>query len=100
MKKIAITVAAFSVAGLALAPLASAEQAPVTEGPHTMTFPGGGQSTVNVAYDCGPDCFSLGDHSARDEFRFDGARWLSPDGLSTVDGHTFLNKNGKPATLT
>jgi hypothetical protein len=100
MKKIAITLAAVSIAGLALAPLASAEQAPVTEGPHTFIFSDGAQSAVTVAYDCGPDCFSVGDYSARDQFRFDGTRWVTPDGLSTVDGHTFLNKNGVPATLT
>lgn len=33
-----------------------------------------GQSAVTVAYDCGPDCFTMGD-STRYEFRFDGARW-------------------------
>ena len=100
MIKIATTLAAVSIAGVALAPLASAEQAPVTEGPHTMTFPSGGQSTVTVSYDCGPDCFTLGDHSGRDTFRFDGARWVTPEGLSTTDGQTFFNKNGIPATVT
>jgi hypothetical protein len=100
MKKIASALAAVSIAGLALAPSASAEQAPpVTEGPHTFIWSDGGQSAVTVAYDCGPDCFTMGD-STRYEFRFDGARWVTASGISTADGHNFLNKNGIPATLT
>ena len=99
MKKIAITLAAVAVTGLALAPLASAEQAPITEGPHTFYWSDGATADVTVAYDCGPDCFTMGDYSARDTFRFDGARWVTPGGISTADGHTFLNRNGVPATV-
>ena len=98
MKRIATTLVAVSIAGLALAPLASAEQAPVLEGPHTFIWSDGGQSAVTVAYDCGPDCFTMGD-STRYEFHFDGARWVSPEGIATVDGHSYLNKNGIPGTL-
>jgi hypothetical protein len=100
MKKIATTLAAVSIAGLALAPLASAEPAPITEGPHTFWWSDGGESAVTVAYDCGPDCFTMGDDATRDQFHFDGSRWVSPDGISTGDGHNFLNKNGIPATVT
>jgi hypothetical protein len=101
MKKIATTLAAVSIAGLALAPLASAEQAPpVTEGPHTFIWDDGAQTAVTVAYDCGPDCFTMGDDSSREVFRFDGTRWVTPGGISTVDGHNFLNRNGVPATVT
>jgi hypothetical protein len=99
MKKIALTVAAISFAGLALAPLASAEQAPIAEGPHTFYWSDGGQSAITVAYDCGPDCFTMGDAATRDTFRFDGTRWVTPGGISTVDGQNFLNKNGVPATV-
>jgi hypothetical protein len=99
MKKIALTVAAVAAAGLALAPVASAEQAPVTEGPHTFLWGDGATAQITVAYDCGPDCFTMGDYSARDTFRFDGARWVTPEGLSTIDGRTFFNKNGIPATV-
>ncbi len=98
MKKIATTLAAVSIAGLALAPLASAQQAPVSEGPHTFIWSDGGQSAVTVAYDCGPDCFTMGD-STRYTFHFDGARWVSPEGIATVDGQSYLNKNGIPGTL-
>ena len=99
MKKIATTLAAVSIAALALAPLASAEQAPITEGPHTFFWSDGGQTAVTVAYDCGSDCFTMGDDSSREQFHFDGTRWVTPGGISTVDGHNFLNKNGVPATL-
>jgi hypothetical protein len=101
MKKIAATLGAVSIAGLALAPLASAEQAPpITEGPHTFYWSDGGQSAVTVAYDCGPDCFTMGDDSTRDQFHFDGTRWVTPEGISTPDGHNYVNKNGIPATVT
>lgn len=99
MKRIATALSVLSIAGLALAPLASAEQAPITEGPHTFYWSDGAQSAVTVAYDCGPDCFTMGDDSSRDQFRFDGTRWVTPGGISTADGHNFLNKNGVPATL-
>ena len=99
MKRIATTVAALSITGLALAPLASAEQAPVAEGPHTFIWSDGGQSAVTVAYDCGPDCFTMGDAETRYQLRFDGARWVSPEGISTADGRNYLNKNGEPGTL-
>jgi hypothetical protein len=100
MKKIATALAAVSIAGLALAPLASAEQAPVTEGPHTWIWSDGAQTAVTVAYDCGPDCFTMGDDSSRAQFRFDGSRWVTSDGVATTDGRSYLNKNGVPGTLT
>ena len=100
MKKIATTLAAVSIAGLALAPLASAEPAPpIAEGPHTFFWSDGGQSAVTVAYDCGPNCFTIGD-STRYQFRFDGTRWVTPSGISTVDGRNYINKNGLAGTLT
>jgi hypothetical protein len=99
MKKIALTLAAVSITGLALAPVAAAQQAPVTEGPHTFIWSDGAQSAVTVAYDCGPDCFTMGDDSSREMFRFDGSRWVTPGGISTADGRNFINRNGNPATL-
>jgi hypothetical protein len=42
----------------------------------------------------------MGDDSSRDQYRFDGGRWVTASGISTVDGHNFLNKNGVPGTLT
>lgn len=98
-KRIASGLAAISVAGLALAPSAAAEQAPVTEGPHTFIWSDGAQSAVTVAYDCGPDCFTMGDDGTRYQFNFDGSRWVTPEGISTADGRSYLNRNGDPGTL-
>ncbi|MEV3905257.1 hypothetical protein AB0K11_23295 [Mycobacterium sp. NPDC050551] len=100
MKKFAIALAAVCIGGLAAAPSASAEQAPLTEGSHTFIFSDGATSAVTVAYDCGPDCFSMGDASSREQFRFDGARWVTASGISTADGRNYLNKNGQSATVT
>lgn len=99
MRRIAIYLAIGCIAGLVAAPSASAEQAPLTEGPHTFIFSDGATSAVTVAYDCGPDCFSMGDASSREQFRFDGARWVTPSGITTVDGRNYLNKNGQSATV-
>ncbi len=98
MKKIAAAVGALSIAGLALAPLAVAEQAPITEGPHLLSW-SNGQANVNVAYDCGPDCFSIGDPSSRWELRFHDGVWATADGIWTADGKTLVNSHGIPATL-
>ncbi|MDT5021569.1 MAG: hypothetical protein QOI33_2093 [Mycobacterium sp.] len=99
MKKIATALAAMSIAGLGLAPLASADQpVPVTPGPHHFEW-SNGQSDVNVATDCGPDCFRLTDPSSNIEYHFDGNRWVTADGVWTVDGHAFTNRSGKIATL-
>jgi hypothetical protein len=100
MKKFATALATVSIAGLALAPLASAQQAPITEGPYTFLWSDGGHSAVTVAYDCGPDCFTMGDDETRYQFHFDGGRWVSPEGITTTDGRNYVNKNGIPGTLT
>ena len=92
MKKIA-TAAALAFAGLGLmAPLASADTPPpVVPGQHAFDW-NNGHAMVNIALDCGPDCFSLSDPSTRDEYRFDPVmnRWFAagPE-HRPIDGHLF-----------
>jgi hypothetical protein len=101
MKKV---LAAVALAGssIALASPALADDpppVPVTPGPHTMTTQSGALP-VKVALDCGPACFSWADESARDEFHWAGDKWLDPnEGMSTVDGITFTNRNGRTGIM-
>jgi hypothetical protein len=100
-----MVLAALVLAGssIALASPAMADDpppVPVTPGPHTMTEQSGGSFPVTVALDCGPACFSWGDQSAHDEFRWAGDKWLDPnEGMSTLDGITFTNRNGHTAVM-
>jgi hypothetical protein len=98
--KIAITLGAFSIAGLALAPLASAEPAPApAPGTYTLVY-SSGSGAENIAQDCGPSCWSMSDGGGRFEFHLVGDRWQSDTGMWTVDNVLFTNRNGKTATLT
>jgi len=110
MKKIATTLGAVSIAGLALAPLASADDPvvtpPVTAGPHTFNY-GQGDFPITIAYDCGPNCFTFNDSHvatappAHDVYRFNGTAWVdAANGISTTDGISFVNPFGHTATLT
>jgi hypothetical protein len=105
MKKIAITVlaaAAVSTVGLVSAPFAVADpEPPVAPGAYhfnSRTV----DDTLTAAYDCGPSCFSLTAPSVRWELRYDPVanNWHTGDGISTVDGHTFVNQHGKSGQLT
>lgn len=93
----------FAGSSIVLASPAMADDAPpvpVTPGPHTMTQPSGNTWPVTVALDCGPACFSWGDATARDELRWTGDRWLDAnEGMWTVDGVTFTNRNGRTAVM-
>jgi hypothetical protein len=102
MKKIAVTTlaaGAVAVAGLGLAPLASADPAPpVQPGSYKFLSPGDPAIPVTVAYDCGPSCFAL-NGSGRIELRFADGHWVSADGISTDDGFHLVNAQGVPAKL-
>ncbi len=101
MKKVLVALA-LAGSSISLASPALADDpppVPVTAGPHTMTTQTG-PFPVTVALDCGPACFSWSDDSLRDEFHWAGDRWLDPNqGMSTVDGITFTNRNGRTGTL-
>jgi hypothetical protein len=101
MKKVLVALA-LAGSSIALASPALADDpppVPVTPGHHTMTTQDG-PFPVTAALDCGPACFSYGDESARDEFRWAGDKWLDPkDGMWTLDGITFTNRNGHTGTL-
>jgi hypothetical protein len=72
---------------------------PVTPGQHTMTY-SGKAFAVTVALDCGPACFSWADNTTRDEFHWVGDKWLDPNqGMWTVDGITFTNRNGRTGIM-
>lgn len=101
MKKIATTLAAVSIAGLALAPLASADPAP---GVYTATIIDSGKSgktgsvpgwSINP---CGPDCIHVGTGSASDGFDLhrNGPGWTGSDGSGTWA----LEENSMVLTLT
>jgi hypothetical protein len=104
MKKIAAAVlstAALATVGLVSAPFAVADPAPPVA-PGTYHFNSRTvDDTMTAAYDCGPACFSLTAPSARWELRYDAAtnNWHTGDGISTVDGHTFVNQHGKTGQL-
>ncbi|MCV7192694.1 hypothetical protein [Mycolicibacterium brumae] len=49
---------------------------------------------MTAAEDCGPGCFSFDGL----QFRWVGDKWLSPEGLWTVDGITFTNPAGRTST--
>jgi hypothetical protein len=99
-KNIAIALGAFSIAGLALAPLASADPAPAPA-PGTYTFVTSKQSSLEtVAQDCGPSCWSMTETAGRIELRLVGDRWQADNGIWTVDNVNFTNQYGKTATLT
>ena len=88
-------------AALTLAPLAAADTPPpIQPGSYTFHGPGGGSAPENIAWDCGPDCFSVND-SRHTEFRLqpDG-RWVAESGAWTVDGVNFDNPKGQKGTLT
>jgi hypothetical protein len=74
---------------------------PITPGQHTLTETDDGtRFTATVALDCGPACFSFSDASEHDEFHWTGDKWLDPkEGMWTVDGITFTNRNGFTATV-
>jgi len=71
---------------------------PIAPGQHTMSTASGKVFPVTVALDCGPACFSFGDTSTH-LFRWAGDKWLEDDGMWTVDGITFTNRNGRTATV-
>jgi|SRR6185437_15381683 hypothetical protein len=102
MKKL---LAALALAGssIALASPALADDpppVPVTPGAHTITPRNGKPFPVTVALDCGPACFSWADATARDEFRWVGDKWFDANqGMSTVDGITFTNRNGRTGIM-
>lgn len=99
-KKIAIALGAFSIAGLALAPLASADPAPAPA-PGTYMFVTSKQSSLEtVAQDCGPSCWSMTETAGRIEFRLVDDRWQADNGIWTVDNVNYTNQYGKTATLT
>lgn len=96
MKKMAITTlaAAAVTAGLALAPLASADTAPpVAPGLYTMLV-SGSSIPERIAWDCGPSCFAMGNTDGSGtprDYRFDAAagQWRN-DNFWTSDGtHLF-----------
>jgi hypothetical protein len=98
--------AAIALAGssIALASPALADDpppVPVTPGAHTVTETGENSGfPVTVALDCGSACFSWGDNSKRFELHWVGDKWLdSKEGMSTADGVTFTNRNGRTATM-
>jgi hypothetical protein len=99
-KKIAITLGAFSIGGLALAPLASADAAPApAPGTYTLVY-SSGSGPENIAQDCGPSCWSMSDSGDRFEFHLVGDRWQTDGGMWTVDNVNFTNQYGHTATLT
>ena len=99
-KKIAIALGAFSIAGLALAPLASADPAPaprigdVHVRHQQAEFTGDGRSGLR------PSCWSMTETAGRIEFRLVDDRWQADNGIWTVDNVNFTNQYGKTATLT
>ncbi len=110
MKKIAVTTLAAGAvaAGLALAPLASAQTQPIPEGLYRMTITTTDGRVIvqqdQIAY-CGPDCFSLyipGESGAPVEYRYDPAtgKWVDYQGRWTVDGVNFAgDRSGATAVL-
>jgi hypothetical protein len=98
-KVLAALALALAGSSIALASPALADDpppVPVTPGAHTMTLTSSGKAFgVTVALDCGPACFSWADSTTRDEFHWAGDKWLDPNqGMWTVDGITFTNRNG------
>jgi hypothetical protein len=103
-KVLAALALALAGSSIALASPALADDpppVPVTPGPHTMTLTSSGKAfAVTVALDCGPACFSWADNTTRDEFHWVGDKWLDPNqGMSTVDGITFTNRNGRTGIM-
>jgi hypothetical protein len=99
--KIATALAAVSVAGLALAPLAAADPAP---GVYTATIIDSGKSNKTGSVPgwsinpCGPDCIHVGTASASGGFDLhrDGPRWTG----TSSDGTWALEENSMVLTLT
>ena len=105
MKIAGITCAAgvATVAGIALAPVASAQTPPIAEGAYTMTANGASQPEV-ISYNCGPDCFVMDnptDPKTGTFYHFDPAsgQWQA-HGIWTVDGFTYTAPSGAVAVLT
>jgi hypothetical protein len=103
MKKIAPTLAAVSIAGLALAPLASADPAP---GVYTAAIIDSGKSNKTGSVPgwsinpCGPDCIHVGTASASGGFDLhrNGSGWTGPS--SDGPGTWSLEENSMVLTLT
>jgi hypothetical protein len=103
--KLLIPIAVASAAAFALAPNASAATPPVPEGMHKLCVASGQCLTELIAYNCGPDCFSMDvvdDPKGGTFYNFDPAtgQWRAPsNGNWTADGITFTTPSGTTATL-
>ncbi|OBK72906.1 hypothetical protein [Mycobacterium sp. 1274761.0] len=102
MKKTLAAALALTASSIALAAPALADDpppVPVTPGSHTVTEQDGTVWHVGVALDCGPACFAWVTNKGPDEFHWAGDKWLDSNGIWTVDGITFTNRNGYTLTM-
>jgi hypothetical protein len=104
---ITLAAGAVAAAGLALAPLASADPAPpVAAGNYNFhindVVDGVSDAKVRVMYDCGPSCFSVANPQLKLSFTFDPAtgNWHTPNGNTwTADGVNYDQASGSHGTL-
>ncbi|MCV7282017.1 hypothetical protein H7J88_20515 [Mycolicibacterium flavescens] len=89
-------------AALALAPGAGAQTPPpIAPGNYIYTHGDGASIPVTVAYDCGPDCYSVSGADDRYEFRWQPQGiWVAAPGIWTADGFDWTHPRGTPGRLT